>query len=83
MILRDGRPEDGPAIERIADLRIPTMVMVGDQDVPDIQKVADLLVRTIPAASKAVIPGTAQLLNMERPQEFNRVVFDYLTHRQF
>jgi pimeloyl-ACP methyl ester carboxylesterase len=74
---------DPPAIERLPDIRIPTMVVVGDQDVPDILKVADLLVRAIPAAGKAVVPGVAQLLNMEKPNEFNKIVCDFLTTRRF
>ncbi len=67
------------AITRLADIHAPTLVVVGDQDVPDILAIATLLETSIAGARKAVIPGTAHHLNMERPEEFNRIVLDFLS----
>jgi pimeloyl-ACP methyl ester carboxylesterase len=72
------RPLDPPAITRLAEIDIPTFVVVGDEDVADIGVIADLLVSGIGGARKAVIPGAAHLPNMERPEEFNRTVLDFL-----
>jgi pimeloyl-ACP methyl ester carboxylesterase len=35
-------------------------------------------VATIPDARQAIIPGTAHLPNMEKPDEFNRILLDFL-----
>jgi pimeloyl-ACP methyl ester carboxylesterase len=67
-----------PAIERRGEIRAPTLVVVGDRDVRDIGRVADLLVAGIPGARRAVIAGAAHHPNMERPEEFNRIVLDFL-----
>ena len=67
-----------PAISRLSEIRVPTLIIVGDQDVRDILKIADILEKGIPGAKKVVIAGTAHHLNMEKPEEFNRIVLDFL-----
>ncbi len=66
------------AISRLAEIHVPTLIIIGDQDVLDILKIADILEKGIPGARIEVIPGTAHHLNMEKPQEFNRIVLDFL-----
>ena len=72
------RALEPPAISRLAEIHVPTLIIFGDQDVRDILKIADILEKDIPGAKKVVIPGTAHHLNMEKPEEFNRVVLDFL-----
>jgi pimeloyl-ACP methyl ester carboxylesterase len=67
-----------PAIGRLSAIRVPTLVIVGDADVPAILDNAAHIARGIPGARKAVMPNTAHALNMERPDEFNRIVLDFL-----
>ncbi len=67
-----------PAIDRLAEIHIPTLFVVGDQDVADILKIGDLIVANVPGAQRVVIPGTAHHLNMEQPVEFNRIVLEFL-----
>lgn len=69
---------DPPASGRLGKIRVPTLVVVGDQDVSDIQATADLLASGIPGARKVVIPNTAHVPNMEQPEAFNRIVLDFL-----
>ena len=40
--------------------------------------VADRLVREIPDCKKVLIPSVAHMLNMEKPDEFNQGVLDFL-----
>ena len=54
------------------------MIVLGDEDVPQVIEAADILERGIAGAKKAVIPGTAHHPHMEKPEEFNRVVLDFL-----
>ena len=37
-----------PAIDRLAEIHVPTLFVVGDQDVADIQKIGDLIVTQVP-----------------------------------
>ena len=67
-----------PAISRLSEIHVPTLIVVGDKDVRDILTIADILEKGIAGAQKVVIPGTAHHLNMEKPGEFNRVVLDFL-----
>lgn len=67
-----------PAVGRLSEVQVPTLIIVGDQDVEIILKIADTLEKGIAGAKKVVIPGTAHHLNMEKPEEFNRVVIDFL-----
>jgi pimeloyl-ACP methyl ester carboxylesterase len=76
----EGKPQplDPPVHTRLGEIHVPTLVIVGDQDVPDVLASSDVLATGIPGARKVVIPGTAHMLNMEQPAEFNRLVLDFL-----
>ncbi|GAC1364099.1 MAG: alpha/beta hydrolase [Herpetosiphon sp.] len=67
-----------PAVNRLSELHLRTLVIVGDLDQPAIIGIGDIVARDIEGAQKTVIRGTAHLPNMEQPSEFNRVVVDFL-----
>jgi pimeloyl-ACP methyl ester carboxylesterase len=71
-----------PAAGRLGEVRVPTLVVVGDHDVPDTQANADRLAAEIPGARLAVVPGVAHLVNMEAPAVFNRLVLDFLAEQR-
>jgi pimeloyl-ACP methyl ester carboxylesterase len=52
---------------------------VGDLDTPEILEMADLLERGIAGAKKRVIAGAAHHPHREKPEEFNRVVLEFLS----
>jgi 3-oxoadipate enol-lactonase len=74
------RPQhvEPPAAGRLSEIQVPTLIIVGDQDVEIILKIADTLEKGIAGSKKVVIPGAAHHLNMEKPEAFNRVVIDFL-----
>ncbi len=67
-----------PALSRLAEISVPTLVIVGNEDLIDIQELAEKITNDIPGAKKMVIPDTAHHLNMEQPALFNHVVLDFL-----
>lgn len=67
-----------PAVERLSELHLPVLVIVGDQDIPYIQAAADYMLEKIPTARKAVIQDAAHLPNMDHPEEFQRKVAAFL-----
>ena len=73
---------DPAAISRLTEIRTPTLVVVGDQDVPDILAIADLLATGIRGAEKVVMAGVAHVPNMEKPEEFNQIVLDFLSKQK-
>jgi pimeloyl-ACP methyl ester carboxylesterase len=69
---------DPPAIERLEGIEAPTLVLTGALDVPDIQRAARILSGSIPGARQVEIEGVAHFPNMEKPEEFNRLVLAFL-----
>lgn len=64
--------------DRLGEISVPTLVLVGELDVPDIHLLADRLEREIPGARRATIEGAAHVPSMERPDEFDRLVLGFL-----
>jgi 3-oxoadipate enol-lactonase len=72
------RPLDPPALGRLGEIHVPTLVVVGTLDVRDIHQIADLIVERVPGAKRVEIPGVAHMVNMEKPAEFDRVLMEFL-----
>ncbi len=73
---------DPPASQRLGDVNVPTLVVTGDEDVEDFRMMGDRLARDIPDAERATIAGAAHLPNLERPNEFDRIVLDFLARHE-
>ena len=67
-----------PAITRLDEIRVPTLVIVGDQDVSEFLELADTVAEKIESAHKVIIPGAAHLPNMEQPGKYNETVLEFL-----
>ncbi len=67
-----------PAIERLPDIKTPTLIIVGNRDVSDIHEICGLLYARIPGAREIVIEGSGHIINMEQPELFNRAVLNFL-----
>ena len=69
---------DPPAVGRLHEITAPTLVVIGDEDIPSVMDSVDLVMDSIKGARKAVIHDAAHLPNLEHPEEFNRVVLEFL-----
>jgi pimeloyl-ACP methyl ester carboxylesterase len=69
---------DPPAIERLEEIHVPTLIIVGERDLPDFHKIADTLGRTIRNARKVTLQGVGHMSNMEAPEKFNEAVLNFL-----
>lgn len=67
-----------PIAERIGEIRVPTLVITGELDVPRTRAAADFLAARLPDARPVVMAGLTHLPNMERPEEYNRLVAEFL-----
>lgn len=68
-------PLEPPAVGRLSEIRVPTLVILGALDVPN---PLDQLAAEIPEAKKVVMAETAHHPFMEKPTEFNQIVLDFL-----
>lgn len=66
------------AVERLAEVQVPTLIVVGDRDSEEVLTQAELLATSIATSRKVVVPGARHMLNMEQPEEFNRIVLEFL-----
>jgi len=64
---------------RLGEIRVPTLLLVGEHDVPDMHRIAERILSEIPGARREIIEGTAHVPSMERPQEFDRLVLGFLS----
>lgn len=70
---------DPPAANRLSEVTIPTLIIIGDKDEDETLTTADYLATHIKGARKIVITNTTHHPNMEKPEEFNRAILDFLT----
>ncbi|MEM7029205.1 MAG: alpha/beta hydrolase [Chloroflexota bacterium] len=69
---------DPPAVGRLGDVETPTLILVGSLDLEEKLTQVDDMITKMPNARKAVIDDVAHMLNMEKPDEFNRYVLKFL-----
>ena len=72
-------PLEPPALGRLSSIRIPTLLVLGELDNSGIQEIAGLVLKAVPGSRKIVIKGAAHMVNMEKPEEFNEVVGEFLS----
>jgi 3-oxoadipate enol-lactonase len=72
-------PPERQAVDRLAELRAPTLVLVGELDIPDFQIIAEVLVGNIAGARLQVIADSGHVPPLEQPQAFNEALLGFLT----
>ncbi len=76
--IAEEQPFAPPAVERLGELRLPVLIVVGDVDSPVTLEAGNIMAAQIAGAHKVVITNAAHLPNLEHPDEFNRVVGEFL-----
>jgi 3-oxoadipate enol-lactonase len=66
------------AIDRLGEIAVPTLVLVGDRDIPEMLRLADILASGIPDARKVGLEEADHLPNVRKPEEFNDLVIGFL-----
>ena len=67
-----------PAAIRLAEIRVPTLVVAGDGEMPVLVDQARFLAAGIPNARLEVVAGAGHIVNMEQPAEYERLVLGWL-----
>ncbi|HXM58872.1 MAG TPA: alpha/beta hydrolase [Candidatus Dormibacteraeota bacterium] len=71
------RPSLYDLTDELRRLRVPTLLVTGDEDEGCLDPNL-MLKRTIPTAALAVLPQTGHACNLEEPAAFNRLVLDFI-----
>ncbi len=77
------KPSAGPApvtptIGRLAEIRAPVLIILGEEDDPEILRLGDVLVSGLKAARREILRGAGHSVNLERARKLNKVVKDFL-----
>jgi pimeloyl-ACP methyl ester carboxylesterase len=71
------RPSLYTLTEEMGRITVPTLIITGDEDWPCLLP-GILMKQSIPTAALSVMPNTGHAINIEEPEEYNRIVADFL-----
>ena len=71
------RPSLYDLVDDMKKLTVPTLVLTGDEDWPCLQP-SLLMKQNIPTAALSVMPNCGHTINIEDPDQFNRIVGDFM-----
>jgi len=66
------------AIRQLDKIQLPVLIVTAEFDLKGCREIADHLEKTIPASKKVIIESAGHAMNMEKPEEFNKAVLDFL-----
>jgi pimeloyl-ACP methyl ester carboxylesterase len=69
-----------PAIDRLQEIKVPTLIIVGERDLPDFHMISDILNRKIQNSKRITLKGAGHVSNMETPREFNEAISSFLAN---
>ena len=67
-----------PALPRLGEIHVPTLVLVGDADIPDVHAHAGAIETGIYGARRVVVNDAGHLMYMEQPEEFSKIVLRFI-----
>lgn len=71
-----------PVVSRLNEIRVPTLILVGDQDIPDVHAHAGVIENGIPSSRRVIVEDTGHLMYLEKPEEFSHIVLTFLQTNQ-
>jgi pimeloyl-ACP methyl ester carboxylesterase len=73
------RPSLYTLVEEMQRITVPTLIITGDEDWPCLMP-GILMKQSIPSSALVVMPNAGHAINIEEPEEYNRIVSDFLNH---
>ncbi len=71
-------PPEPRTWQRLSQIRVPALLIIGDRDVPPQILMVDNIHSHIPGSKKVLIQGADHIVNMSKSDEFNRTVLEFL-----
>lgn len=69
---------DPPLRERLSEIGVPTLILVGEDDHPELHAHAGAFQLALAGARRVLIADAAHLPQLERPEEVNRLILEFL-----
>jgi 3-oxoadipate enol-lactonase len=66
------------SLPRLNEIRVSTLVLVGDIDIPDVHAHAGVIEVGIPNSRRIVVEDAGHLVYLEKPEEFSRLVITFI-----
>ncbi|MFC1548111.1 alpha/beta fold hydrolase [Candidatus Neomarinimicrobiota bacterium] len=76
------RPEQ-PALGRLSEIAVPTLIVVGENDIADVHAHTGVLEANIPGAQRVIIRDAAHLIPLDQPEPFLAAVRDFMVGGKF
>ncbi len=73
------RDPERPALPRLSEIRVPTLIVTAEKDIPDVFMHAGALEAGIPGAQVKVLYNAGHLCYLEQPAAFNEAVLEFLS----
>jgi len=67
-----------PAYQRLGEITIPALILVGEFDIPDVHAHAGAINAGIEHSSRDIVPESGHLIPMEQPSRFNAALDRFL-----
>ena len=67
-----------PAVGRLSEINVPTLIIVGEEDIADNHAVSGVLQVGINGSKRMVFPDAGHLVNLEQAQTFNKMATEFL-----
>ena len=74
---------DRPAAKFLSEIKVPTLVLVGEYDIPDVHAHSGVIESGIPGAKRQIILKSGHLIPLEQPEAFNASVLKFLRNMEF
>lgn len=72
------RWSDPDPVPSLCNLDVPALIISGERDIPSFMTMAEAYARTLPRALRKIIRGAGHLANIERSDEWNALLRDFL-----
>ena len=67
-----------PAISRLNEIKLPTLIVTAEYDLECCKEIADIMEKEIAGSVKISIKDAGHIMNMDKPEEFNKAISDFI-----
>lgn len=67
-----------PALPRLNEIHVPTLILTGDADIPDVHAHAGAIEAGIRGSRRVVLSDAGHLMYLEKPAEFTKTVIGFI-----
>lgn len=71
-------PANTHARDRLSQIDVPTLILVGENDLSYFHSIANVLAAGIPGAQKTIVPDTGHMVNMEASDTVNNLLSEFI-----